>query len=114
MGDDLTGKFDAARRYLEDENRILLGQQGGLISGQIERAPTAGDPPAQKTEKQHKKDNATQRFIHAHNLIQDFNDRLEQEIAELKDGFRARHGEEWREKLALRILGERRYPAAPG
>ncbi|CAA0121080.1 Uncharacterised protein [Halioglobus japonicus] len=110
MGGDLTSIFDKARLHLDQENTILLGQQSGSISGLIERSATAANPHSKIVKKQQDKDNATSRMLEILDSIQAGIERLTKDIERLEAGFRERHGEEWREKLALKILGEDDIP----
>ncbi len=93
------------------ENTILLGQQeGGSISGVQERSATASQSNSSDNQNQETKDKKLSEFLHTVQVIQDYIDRLAKTIDQMEDVFRQRDGDAWREKLALRILGEDDIP----
>ncbi len=110
MASYLTLQFNAARRFAEIENTILLGQQGDSIAGEQERSATANKSNSTDNQKQEAKDKKLSEFLHAYQIMQDYIDRLAKSIEQLENAFRQRDGEEWREKLALKILSEDDIP----
>jgi len=111
MASHLTSHFNEARLFAEIENTILLGQQeNGSIAGLQERSATANKSNSTDNQKQEAKDKKLSEFLHAYQIMQDYIDRLAKAVEQMEEGFRQRDGEEWREKLALRILGEDDIP----
>jgi len=112
MASDLTEWFNMARHVAKTENTILLGQQqeDGSISGVQERSGAASKSNSSETQTQETKDKKLSKLLHTLQVMQDYIERLAKEIEKMEDGFRKRDGEEWREKLALKILGENDIP----
>ena len=71
MASDLTEWFNYARRFFETENTILLGQQGGSISGVQERSGTANKASLRNDKNQETKDKKLSDFLHTIQIIQD-------------------------------------------
>ena len=110
MASDLTAWFNIARRFFETENTILLGQQGDSISGVQERSGAASKSNSSDNQKQETKDKKFSDLLDTIQSIQNYMDRLAKSIRQLEDTFRQRDGDAWREKLALKILGEDDIP----
>lgn len=110
MASDLTEWFNIARRFFETENTILLGQQGGSISGVQERSGATSKTNSSGNRNQETKDKKLSDFLRTIQVIQDYMDRLAKTIEQMEDIFRQRDGDAWREKLALKILGEDDIP----
>jgi len=111
MASHLTLQFNEAMLFAEIENTILLGQQeAGSLAGVQERSATASKPHSDKNQKQASKEKKFSDLLHTLQIIQDYIDRLAKSIEQMEDTFRQRDGEEWREKLALRVLGEDDIP----
>ncbi|MEW7988298.1 MAG: hypothetical protein AB2805_07430 [Candidatus Thiodiazotropha sp.] len=107
---DLASQFNSARLTSEVENNILLGQKSESVSGLQDRGPTA-NPANPKDEKRHKsRAKNTSEFLHILETLQAGIDRLAEAVEQMEADFRQRDGEEWREKLALKILGENDIP----
>ncbi len=101
MTSDLTPQFNDVTLL---EKQILFGQDNGSITGLQDRAPAAAKADSKYREVQKAKAKKTSEFLKALNDIHDYIERLEQEIEALEEQFRKRDGDEWREKLALKIL----------
>jgi len=106
----LTSLFrEVASAFSQDENRILLGQKSGSISGLQERSGIAETLSGSK-QQQEKADKKLSDFLEAINNIQDYIKRLNADIASMEQDFKHRDGDAWREKLALKILDEDDIP----
>jgi len=112
MASDLTEWFNIARHVAKIENTILLGQQqeDGSISGVQERSGAASKSNSSENQTQETKDKKLSKLLHTLQVMQDYIERLAKEIEKMEDIFRQRDGDEWREKLALKILGEDDIP----
>ncbi len=111
MASDLTEWFNIARRFVQIENTILLGQQeGGSIDGVQERSATASKSNSSENQNQETKDRRTARFIELVEQVRANIEQMKASIKALEESFQKRDGEEWREKLALKILGEDDIP----
>lgn len=110
MASDLTEWFNIARLFAKTENYILLGQQGETIAGLQERSATASKSNSSENQNQETKDRRTARFIELVEQVRANIEQMKASIKALEDSFQQRHGEEWREKLALKILGEDDIP----
>lgn len=110
MASDLTAWFNIARGFSETENIILLGQSSGSISGMQERCGAASKGNSGDNQKQETKDKKFSDLLDTIQSIQNYMDRLAKSIEQLEDTFRQRDGDAWREKLALKILGEDDIP----
>lgn len=102
MTSDLTAYFNDTGLLTKN---ILFGQESGSISGLQEQGPAATKADSRYRTAQKAKAEKTSIFLKAINDIRDYITRLEQEIEALEEQFRKNHGDEWREKLALKILG---------
>lgn len=106
----LTALFrEVARSFSQDENHILLGQKSGSISGIQERS---GVDKVLSGEPQHSKaaDKKLSDLLYVLDIMNNYMKRLADEIEAMENRFRDRHGDEWREKLALKILDEDDIP----
>lgn len=106
----LTSLFrEVARSFSQDENHILLGQKSGSISGVQERS---GVDKVLSGEHKHSKaaDKKLSDLLDVLDIMDNYMKRLADEIEAMEDRFRDRHGDEWREKLALEILDEDDIP----
>ena len=104
---DLTDKFKEATLRHKEETAILAGQASGSITGLQERSAAASKSSVRKMEEQQIKDKKASELLKA---LQAIIDRLSRDIAQMEDAFRLRHGDAWREELALRILDEDNIP----
>jgi len=110
MDDELTSrlmdKFKRAMFGGLTEDQLLLGLASGSLNvagrGGIENKVTAD---AKKEEK--RKAEQTAQIIRT---IQSIIDQLERNVAAYEQEFEHRHGDAWREKLALQILDENEIP----
>ncbi len=92
------------KNTLRRETEILLGQQSGSVSGIQERGASANNSPAKQAERRKASEKRAAEFIGMVERLNAYMDRLAADIENLEDKFRQRDGEEWREKLALKIL----------
>lgn len=107
---DLTSQFNSARLINEVENNILLGQKSESVSGLQDRGPTANPANPKDEKRQNSGNKKNSEFLHILETLQTGIDRLSKAIEKMEADFRQRDGEEWREKLALKILGENDIP----
>ncbi len=107
MVDDLTDKFETVRQLnkkaADEENELLMGQMSGSKVGKIElRNGISQETQKKRAEKEREKKDLKE-YLSA-KILNDYLRELEKEIQSLEASFRKRDGDEWREKLALRIL----------
>ncbi|MCU7848716.1 MAG: hypothetical protein KZQ89_12085 [Candidatus Thiodiazotropha sp. (ex Lucinoma kastoroae)] len=107
---NLTSQFNFARLISEMDNTILLGQKSESVSGLQDRGPTANNTNPKDGKRQKSKDKNTSEFLHILETMQAGIDRLAEAVEQMEANFRQHDGEEWREKLALKILGENDIP----
>lgn len=107
---NLTSQFNSVRQMRESENTILLGQNSESISGLQDRVPTANSLHQKDGDNQKERNKNTTEFLNILEIMHASIERLANAVEEMEASFRERDGEEWREKLALRILGEDDIP----
>ena len=107
MGHDLTSIFERAQSHvakaLRNEEELLMGQISGAKTGIIERGNGLSLEAKKKLERQKAEREKLTQFLTSETL-KDYLIKLEREIQAMEAEFRKRDGDEWREKLALRIL----------
>ena len=101
MSDDLRSEFN--------DSKILLAQNSG---SHMERSSlaTANTQRIDDPDNQDAKDKKLQRFLDIVDAANAYIDRLQKDIDDMEAAFRERDGEEWREKLALKILDPDEIP----
>ncbi|MFQ3244122.1 MAG: hypothetical protein ACI9SP_000747 [Arenicella sp.] len=101
MSDNLTFQFN---------NKTLLGQVSGSMIEMPSLAVAGDKRRSDHPDSQEAKDKKLRDFIDLVDLANAFIEQLRQDIEELEAGFRARYGDAWREKLALKILDPDEIP----
>jgi len=113
MDRDLTEEFDHARKQNEkiaaEEYELLMGQISGSKAGMLERGNGVSLESKKKSALKEEERKERNQFLTTE-ILNDYLRKLEVEIHTMEAEFRKRDGEEWREKLALRILGENDIP----
>ena len=98
------------QEFTEKENHILFGQPSGSVSGVIERGAVASNNQSRHVEKREAEQRRKARFVEMVEQIRASIEQMEADIRALEDSFQKRDGDAWREKLALKILGEDDIP----
>lgn len=107
MSSDLTETFERAdalkRKQAQEDHDLIMGQMSGSKTGKIEPRDGISLEARKKLAVQKEKEEDRKRYLTTE-LLNNYLQKLEAEIQALEAGFRARDGEEWREKLALQTL----------
>lgn len=100
------------KKLTENEHTILQGQISGAAAGVITRGSVAvGDKGGNRAEAQReKKRRMAQMMTDIIEQTRTSMARMVADIEQMEADFSSRDGEEWREKLALNILGEDEIP----
>jgi len=96
--------------FIEKENHILYGQLGNSVSGVIERGSVISNSQSKQAQEREAKERRTAQFVELVEKIRVSIEQMEADIKALEDSFQKRDGDAWREKLALKILGEDDIP----
>jgi hypothetical protein len=99
MSDKLSFQFNA-----KNKDQILFGQASGSMIEMPSLAVAGDKRRSDHPNSQEVKDKKLSDFIDLIDAANAFIEQLRQDIEELEAGFRAREGDAWREKLALKIL----------
>jgi len=105
-------EFDRLRRHeiTEDETRILHGQFSGSVSGLQAFSATAANGQSKQAKEQEAKERQTAQFVELVEQVRANIEQMKARIKALEEAFQKRDGDAWREKLALKILGEDDIP----
>lgn len=95
MADKLTSQFN---------NKAVLAQLGNSVIAAPSLQITANKHRFDYFDSQEAKDKKLRDFIDLVDATHAYIEQLKQDIDELEAGFTARNGDEWREKLALKII----------
>lgn len=94
----------------ENETYILQGQLGGSVSGLQEYSATAASGQSKQAQERIAKQRRTAQLVELVEQVRANIEQMKANIKALEDSFQKRDGDAWREKLALKILGEDDIP----
>ncbi|MEZ5813843.1 MAG: hypothetical protein R3E13_03860 [Alphaproteobacteria bacterium] len=94
----------------EKETYILQGQLSDSVSGVMERGAVASNTASKQAESRQAKERRTAQIIELVEQIRADIEQMKARVKALEDSFQKRDGDAWREKLALKILGEDDIP----
>lgn len=94
----------------ENETHILHGQISGAVSGLQAFSATAASSQYKQTQEQEAKERRTAQIIDLIEQVRASIEQMEADIRALEASLHKRDGDAWREKLALKILGENDIP----
>ncbi len=102
--------FFRHKEFIKEELHVFNGLVGGSVTNVIDRGSVASNNQSKHVEKRKAEQRRKARFAELVEQIRTSIEQMEADIKALEELFQKRDGDAWREKLALKILGEDDIP----
>ncbi len=96
--------------FTEKETYIQQGQLSNAVSGVMERGSVFSNNSSRQAQERKAKERRTAQFVKLVDQVRANIEQMKARIKALEDSFQKRDGDAWREKLALKVLGEDDIP----